>query len=314
MKARAQPPLHAWMTVVAIVLLLAGLTLEIALAHETLAARATLRNAVARAAPLSESEGAPHDDADLLRAVRDALVRQEFDAPAQMLAARAEAVQTPETRRLASLAAAATGAFGDAARQAELAARLAPGNVDTRVAAEDAVDAALLGRMRTPTRLVGGAALLFLVVAAVRGARRRRERQLLERWLDGIAGRMSISVDGRRGPEGSTVPADTNAISVDVFLRAKNAHRPPGPGPTMALVLSHASSNTTLRLTPVRDVRGDAVRTRLKDGTLARVLERPGTWRIQARLDGRALAEQRLEIEAPRPGRARRLLHLVGRA
>ena len=79
-------------------------------------------------------------------------------------------------------------------------------------------------------------------------------------------------------------------------------------------MLSHAACSTTLRLTPVRDVRGDAVRKRLKDDTLARVLAHPGTGRLEARLDGRALAAQPLEVEASAPGRACRLLRLVGRA
>lgn len=130
---------------------------------------------------------------------------------------------------------------------------------------------------------------------------------------------MSVSVDGRCEPGDGVVPADTHALSVDVFLHAKGAPpRPPRPGPTLALVLSHAASNTTLRLTPVRDVVGDAVRTRLKEGTLARVLAHPGTWRILARLDGRPVVESRLEVEppasAPATGPARRLLHLVARA
>ena len=313
MKARVQPPLHAWLTVVAIVLLLAGLSLELFLAHETLDARATLRSAVARTSPLSD--GVEHDDAELLAAVRDSLARHELTPPASLLAARAEATQTPDTRRLASLSAASIGAFGEAARQAELAARLAPGDATYRLAAEDAVDAALLGRLRTPARVAGGAAALFLLFAAVRSARRRREDRQRARWLDGVEGRMSVSVDGRREQDGATLPADAHAVSVDVFLRTKtSARRPPGPGPTLGLVLSHVASNTTLRLTPVRDVHGDAVRKRLKDETLARILEHPGTWRLEARLDGRALADQRLRVEAPTPGTARRLLHLVGRA
>lgn len=312
MKARVRHALPPWVTMFAIVLLLAGLTLELSLAHETLDARATLRHAVARASPIPADVG--HDDADVLAAVRTALSNHEHDAPAALLAARAEAVQTPDARHLASLAAASAGSFGEAARQAELAARLAPGDAAARSAAEDAMDTALLARVRTPARIAGGTSILVLLLAAVRGARRRRRRRQLEQWLDGVEGRMSVSVDGRRDPTSPTVAPDTRAITVDVFLRAKRPRRPASTGPTMALVLSHAASSTTLRLTPVRDVRGDAVRTRLKDATLTRVLARPGTWRLEARLDGRAIAERRMEVEAKPARRGGRLLHLVGRA
>jgi hypothetical protein len=299
------------MTVICIVFLLAGLALELALAHETLAARATLRDAVARASPIAQGVG--HDDAKLLADVRASLARHELAPPATLLAARAEAAQSCDARRLASLAAASIGAFGEAARQAELAARLAPGDAAARQEAEDAVDAALLGRVRTPARILGGAAVLFLLLAALHAARRRHRGRLRARWLDGVRGRMSVSVDGRREAGGAWLSSDARVVSVDVFLRAADGPCP-GPGPTLGLVLSHAASSRSLRLTPVRDVQGDAVRTRLKDATLARVLERPGTWRLEARLDGRAIAEHHLEVAAPSPGPARRLLHLVGRA
>ena len=180
------------------------------------------------------------------------------------------------------------------------------------------MDAALLARSARRLASLGGArAALVLLGLALGAARRRHRKRHLDRWLDGVRGDLSVSVDGRRETGSTLLPADARKVSVDVFLRAKPGQpRPPGPGPTLVLVLSQNASNTTLRLTPVRDVRGDAVRTRLKDDTLARVLARPGTWRLEARLDGRAVAEHRLEVEveAPRAGPARRLLHLVGRA
>ncbi len=87
----------------------------------------------------------------------------------------------------------------------------------------------------------------------------------------------------------------TEAVVVDVFLQPRTpGHRPPTKGPTLSLVLSHALSSTSLRLTPRRDVTHDAVRVRLKDATLARLLARPGPWRLEARLDDRVLGETRL--------------------
>ena len=68
---------------------------------------------------------------------------------------------------------------------------------------------------------------------------------------------------------------------------------------SLSLVLTH--SERTLRLRPRRDVRDDAIRVRLRDATLRRLLAVPGTWRLLARLDGRLVAQADLDVAAPRP-------------
>jgi hypothetical protein len=86
---------------------------------------------------------------------------------------------------------------------------------------------------------------------------------------------------------------------LDVFLSPP----PPGrlgrhAGPTLSLVLSHGQDSRTVRLTPVKDVRQEAVRVRLSEKTLEEVLAHPGRWRVNAALDGRSLAQAGLLVPA----------------
>jgi hypothetical protein len=69
-------------------------------------------------------------------------------------------------------------------------------------------------------------------------------------------------------------------------------------------VLSHGQDSRTVRLTPVKDVRQDAVRVRLSEPTLREVLAHPGRWRVNVALDGRPLAQAGLLVPAPHPAPA----------
>jgi hypothetical protein len=85
--------------------------------------------------------------------------------------------------------------------------------------------------------------------------------------------------------------------SVDLFLEPRRggaALAPPSPGPTLSVVLSSASASRTIRLPPVHDVRGGAVRVPLGDAARRALEEHAGPWRAQARLGGRLVAEQKL--------------------
>jgi len=307
-KARPPHSLHAWFALLSAILLLGCLALETSLAHATLRARATLDAALARA-PLAASEEAEGDDAPVLVEARRRLARHDQAAAASLLGDRAEVTPTPETRALAAQAATAAGAFDEAARHATFARRLAPGDAARAEAAEDAVDRALLAHWRPPLRVAAAGGLLFLLVAGARSCRSRRRRRRLAAWVSGLDARLSVRADGAPLGDGSALAPGARNGAVDVFLRPRGTGRPPRPGPTLALVLSHAASNTTLRLTPRHDVRADAVRVPLKDATLARILARPGAWRLEARMEGHPVGWTRLAVADRTPAQRLHLLH-----
>jgi hypothetical protein len=286
-------------TTAAALVLLGGLALEGTLVHATRDARADLPQAVARAA----RGGGP---ADALPGLVEA---RAYGEVADALSSRAEAVPTPASRTLAAHAATAAGRHRDAARHAAFAARLRPDDEATDRQARDTANLALLGRLRPFARVLAAAGVLVLAFGMLRGVRRRCRRRRMRRWLAGLAGHVAVGVDGRTFSSSSvdvaTVPPDTQSVVVDVFLRGRRPRRrPPRPGPTLAVVLSHAGSSLTLRLRPRHDVREDAVRIRLTDETLSRLLGAPGTWRLAAHLGGRLVSETALDV-LPRVRRRR---------
>lgn len=293
--------------------LVGGLALETTLAHATTKARATLPETLARA---PHETGGEVDDGALLEDATRLARRRDYAGAAAILAIRTENTPSSASHSLAARGAAAAGRFDEAARHAAFAARLAPADDGAVEVAQHQVDLTLLHRVRPATRVLAGvgAVLLFAVLW---GARRRARRgRRLAAWLDGLESRMTVLVDGQRmsGDRTFVVRPDAASVAVDLFLRAGGAcRRPPRPGPTLSLVLSHAASNLTLRLTPRRDVRDDAVRIRFRDETLARLLARAGTWRLVARLDGQRVGEASIEVAPRAPERAARRLHLVER-
>jgi hypothetical protein len=218
-------------------------------------------------------------------AFRRALGRRATPADAADLAAKADAKPSAETYRAASLAAGARGDLEGAARFALLAQRVAPSPENDR-AAERALDGAVYERLR-PTGdaflLAGGAVLLLAGFAARARARRRRARTLYATHLEGTLAVRPF------GPS----PA------IDLFLRPRGGYVPrvaPSPGPSLSVVLSCSHASRSIRLPTRHDVREDAVRVRLSDTTLRELASHPGTWRAQARLDGRLVAETRVEV------------------
>ena len=168
--------------------------------------------------------------------------------------------------------------FDEAARQAVLASRLAPLDAGARAESERALDLALIARARRPLRLAALASAFVLGFLGLT-ARARRHREARRRaWVEDIESTVVLGIDGREAalPEMVPLTPETDSVVVDVFLRPRTAgRRPPRPGPTLSVVLSHAASSTSLRLTPQHDVRSDAVRVRWTDATIARLLSKP---------------------------------------
>lgn len=287
---------------------LAGAALAV-LAGAALEVEGWVRGAAARAAltpALAEAVALAPDDAlrTRLMGVRArGLDRGHDAATARALWEQAEEHPSAVLWRAASLAATWDGGRErPAARAAQSAARLAPGDARYAAFADDALDAATWADVRGTVRPVAsvGAALLALalLVRLGRAAQARRRRA----WLQRTEVRVHGSADGRPGAPGEDLVVLPGARSVvlDVFVAA-----PPVPprggrhGPTLSLALSHGRDSRTLRLTPVKDLRQDAVRTRLSASTLAEVLARPGRWRVLVALDGHPVAEAGLRIPGP---------------
>jgi hypothetical protein len=111
---------------------------------------------------------------------------------------------------------------------------------------------------------------------------------------------VALRADGVGAPHGVLhLDRPARSVAVDVFLRPSGPPRAaPVPGPTVAVVLSHAEAGRTVRLRPEHDVRGEAVRFRLSDATRARIASTPGAWRVRAQADGRPLAEAAIDVPA----------------
>lgn len=189
-----------------------------------------------------------------------------------------------------------------AAQAAQQAARLAPLDTALRAGEERALDAVLLGRMRTVTRPVGAVSGGLLCLALLRRLARRGCERRRRRWAQGATAQVLGSVDGRGTPAGQPVdlPADARHVNLDVFLApSTGCPRPSRQGPTLSVLLSSARESRTVRLTPVKDVRQDAIRVRLSESTLALLRAHPGRWRATVALDGAPVAEALLEVGAP---------------
>jgi hypothetical protein len=65
--------------------------------------------------------------------------------------------------------------------------------------------------------------------------------------------------------------------------------------------LSQGTAGRSIRLTPRADVRGDAVRFRLRDETLRGLLAWPGRWRVAARADDRLIGEGWVDVDPSTP-------------
>jgi hypothetical protein len=134
----------------------------------------------------------------------------------------------------------------------------------------------------------------------------------MQRFLDSVSGRLRFHVDGEPAPTPLRLAQDTASLTADVFLTGRYGMacpRRPRRGPTLHVACSHAGSNQSLRLRPVRGVTESAVRIHLRDETLQRLLAQPGRWRVHARLGPRVVATATadvLPVRAPSNARSRR--------
>ena len=273
-----------------------GLSVEAVTRSEVSRAQRVLPDALARTlAPASAGEAA----VEQLAAARRHLRTRDLAGVAAALDDLVQAHPTPELHHATSLAyfAAGDGLLG--ARNAQLAARLAPTDVDRLEEAEHAVDVALAWRVRPISRPLGVIGMIGLAALLVSAGLRRRHRRRLEAFLDDVRGRIVFHTDG--GAERSPVLGrESEALIVDVFLSGRYGMacpRRPGHSPTLHLAFSHAGTSQTLRLRPVRRVCDSAVRVHVRDSTLRTLLATEGRWRLHARLANRLVATADLVVE-----------------
>lgn len=213
------------------------------------------------------------------------------------------ATQTPHfsLHVLAATVARASGEGDLATRHMQLAARLAPSDAALGRQAEAALDTALLDQVRPFGRggiALGGLSLLWMLGLAYG---RRRDARARRKYLDGISGRMKLVVDDRAGADVGILTPRDGALVVDVFLKGRYGMRPhpvPRNGPSLHLACSSASAGRTVRITPIHDVRGDAVRVQVTPETMRRLRAHPGRWRVQATLGDRRIAIAELNVLA----------------
>lgn len=273
MRRPRRSPLRWLGALTAVLLLVGGLALEGALIH----ARDGAQRRLGRRIP------------DVQRVLRDV-----------------EGAPTAEGHHAVSELALAHGAFGPAARHARFAAALSPGDAAAAARAERALDMAALARLRPAARTLGLLGGLWLAVTVVGALRRRRAARRRRAWVEHHDVALTTSVDGRAFPAHSAARVAPGAalVAIDAFLHRRGPPvRQPRPGPTLSIVLSHAEAGRSIRLTPMHDVRGAAARVRLRPETLEALRDVPGTWRVQARLDGGAVAETELEVGSPAKAR-----------
>lgn len=281
-----------------------------ALEGEALAARHQARQELRRALATAPAAAQPEELRERLRSIARGPVASGSDAwAAGDLTRLAEEQPSALTWRLAALAETWNGGReAAAARAAGQASRLAPGDGDLAALAERALDHATWARARAVARPLGAIAGGLVALALLAAALRRAARAGRRRWIRQLGVRVTGAADGQPAAEGAPLCLAPQAAQahLDVFLCA-----PPGRcrsrcvGPTLAVALSHADASRTVRLTPVKDVRQDAVRVRLSAPTLALLKAYPGLWRVMVTLDGSAVAQAAIRVlEAPRLGLA----------
>jgi hypothetical protein len=289
----------------AVVLVLGGLSVEAFTRSEVTRAQRALPGALARTVV---AKGVAPETLEAVAETRRHVRRRRLAQAAEKLEALIGEVPTAEMHGLVATAYQAADRGVPAARHAQLAARLAPDDGPLQDRAERAVDVALAYRARPWTRVAGGLGLLVAILLAMRGLRARRIRRHLQRFLDGVTGRVAFTVDGE--PRGSTarLRSHNEALTIDVFLKGRHGMAcPPRPAraPTLHVSLSHAGASRTVRLTPVKRLRDKAVRIPVRAETLRRIMDVPGRWRVHARLGPRPVASAILEVRTAQPATSR---------
>jgi hypothetical protein len=294
--SRVRPHLRRWFVGAALLALLAGAGLE----AEGLARSAQARHALLSAVRGDEEGRGRTEENDRFRQ-GERLVRRGHDAwAAQTFVAFAEAQPSARAWHLASLALTWDGERErSAARAATRAAKLSPGDLALLAAEESAVDALVWAEMREVSRPVSAVAVVVLVLACAGWLARRVHARRRRGWIDRVRARLVVNADGSPARAGGdpVVTPDTRGLALDIFLDGAG-EVPARQGPTLAVVLSHGRESRIVRLTPVKDVRQDALRVRLSDATLAEVLAHPGRWRVTVALDGRHVGEAAVLVES----------------
>ncbi len=264
-----------------------GLSVE-AITHAGVSrAERALPGALARAvAPETVGEAAARE---LAAARRHARRGRPLESARSLETILAEA-PTHELHTAAAYAFMAADRGTEAARHAQLAARLAPEEASSLALAERTVDLALAHRLRPLSRPAGVFGALLLLGTMAGAFARRRERKHLERFLSGIRARVSLWADGNQLRHPLAIPAGTERLTLDVFLRGQHGMacpRPPAHAPSLHLAFSSPGSNQTIRLRPVKELAGEAVRVPVSEETLGKLQARPGPWRLHVRLGDR---------------------------
>jgi hypothetical protein len=285
----------------AVGLVLVGLSVEAVDHAEVSRAQRALPGALARPLALPAT-AAEHHAAQARAHWREARAYATAGAHARGALSLEETAALGPTAQIhgaASLAWLAADQGERAARHAQLAARLAPADTALAGHADRMVDLALLHRFRPATRIGGALGLLALLAAVAHVLAARRDRRRLERFLDAVSVRLRFSVDGESVGPPLELARGAASLTLDVFLGGRYgiaAPRRPRRAPTLHVTFSHAASNRTLRLRPMKHVRDSAVRIRVREETLARLLERPGRWRVHVRLGPRQVASATADV------------------
>ncbi len=284
-----------WILPLAALAVVASAALEIEGFQRSGAARQRLGHELALARA-SETDAAT---ADLLRGVAQRELAWGMDASAAgRLEDWAEAHPTSRAWRLAALAMLWNGDHGRlAARHAERALRLAPGDSVAQALVDEALDAATLDKLREMSRPVGAVALGLLALAALGALARSWHARRRRAWLRLVTLRVLASADGQGPAAGGDLAVGSGArdVRLDVFVEG-GAGPTRGRGPTLSVAISHGRESRTLRLRPVKDLRQDAVRLHLSPESLAHLRRHPGRWKASVALDGRPMAEAILQV------------------
>jgi hypothetical protein len=287
--------IHRWFVGPALIVLLASAGLEAEGLVRSQQARAALRPAIKNSARSRHRD----EEGRFFRSVEEGLVRRGHDASAaHALMQHAEKHPSAHAWHLASLALTWDGERERAAaRAASRAARLSPADSALARAEDAAIDALTWAEIREVSRPAGAVAGGVVVLGLLGWLGRRAHARYRCRWIDGLRARVVAAADGQPATTGSdlAVVPGTQSLAFDVFLDGAGP-LPARHGPTLSVVLSHRQDSRTIRLTPVKDVRQDALRVRLSETSLGEVLAHAGPWRVSVALDGKHVGETGLLV------------------
>ena len=275
-----------------------GLSVEAVTRDGVSRARRVLPGALARAVASDDlGEAAATKVAAARRAASRDQPRDAARALEDVLAAQPSAA----LHHAAALARLAAGDGPAAARHAQLAARLAPEDAAIAATAERTLDLALAWQLRPFTRpvtVVAGALLVFLLLGALR---RHHGRKRMKTFLENLSARVQAWADGEPLSHPLAVGPRTGKLTLDVFLSGRYGMarpRHPNQAPTLHMAFSSAGSNQTIRLRPIPHVTDSAIRVPVSGETLARLIEKPGRWRLHLRLGERPILAVPFEVRA----------------